>query len=131
MTKTGACFLKVKKLRLMVHLGCTAGEREITQPVDVDIFLRFSEMPEGAHSDSLKGTVCYDAISAVMKKTVADGTHFHLLEKLALSLFTSVRKDVDASVGIWIEVTKLHPPVTDLNGGVTFSFGDWVPTSNL
>ena len=83
MQNLGSAILDIHKLRLLVHLGCTEGERKNTQPVDVDVSLRFSGLPVGGETDSLKDTVCYAELSQIMKETVK-GKHFALVEKLSL-----------------------------------------------
>jgi dihydroneopterin aldolase len=116
--------LHIRKLRLMVHLGCTAAERSKVQPVDVDFIFKFEGIPTGAISDQILETICYDEISKLMKKIILD-KEFNLVEKLGYDLFHGVKSQIPTKTLCWIQVTKLSPPVDDLLGGVSFSFGDW------
>jgi dihydroneopterin aldolase len=121
MIKIGSSILHIRKLRLMVHLGCTAEERKTLQPVELDIMLRFHGLPAGTESDNLSETICYSEIAGLLRELISK-KEFNLIERLALK-----EKIPTASAETWISAVKLNPPVQDLNGGVSFSFGDWVP----
>lgn len=116
--------LKVRRLRLNVHLGCTAEEQKNLQPVDVNLTFKFEGLPTGSVSDELEETLCYDKISTLLKNKV-ENKYFKLVEKLAFELFAEVRNFATPNIKLWIEVIKVHPPVEDLLGGVSFSFGEF------
>jgi dihydroneopterin aldolase len=127
MIKIGSSILHIRKLRLMVHLGCTAEERKTLQPVELDIMLRFHGLPAGTESDNLSETICYSEIAGLLRELISK-KEFNLIERLALELFQALKEKIPtASAETWISAVKLNPPVQDLNGGVSFSFGDWVP----
>ena len=116
--------LKVRRLRLNVHLGCTQEEQKNLQPVDVNLTFKFEGLPTGSISDELEETFCYDKISTLLKNKV-ENKYYKLVERLTLELFAEVRNFATPNIKVWIEVIKIHPPVENLLGGVSFSFGEF------
>lgn len=122
--------LMVRGLRLMVHLGCGAEERRNPQPVDLDLALKFTRPPSGCESDELEDTVCYGELSERLA-AYCEGKQFKLVESLAAQLFRVAKETTNVKFRdavLSLRVTKLHPPVANLNGGVTFTIGDWDAT---
>jgi len=114
--------------RLEVRLGCTASERARPQAVDLDLSVRFAELPGACTSDDLEDTVCYaELIEAA--RSVCAGREFQLLERLAHELFRRLQPLVPPGAELWLRATKLHPPVDGLTGGVAFSLGDFDGTT--
>src|SRR5262252_5450743 len=109
--------------RLWVRLGCGAEERAQPQAVDLDLAVRFAELPAACESDKLGDTVCYAELIDAARAAVA-GREFRLVERLAHELFASLRPLVPPGAELWLRVTKLRPPVAELAGGVAFSLGD-------
>jgi 7,8-dihydroneopterin aldolase/epimerase/oxygenase len=116
--------LECNGARLWVRLGCGAEERAQPQAVDLDLAVRFAELPPACESDKLGDTVCYAELVEVARRAVA-GREFHLVERLAHALFAELRRLVPPGAELWLRVTKLHPPVAELAGGVAFSLGDF------
>jgi len=94
--------LEFRGARLEVRLGCSAEERAEPQPVDLDLAVRFRELPKACA-----------------------GREFQLVERLAHELFGRLRALVPEDAELWLRATKLRPPVTGLHGGVAFSLGDF------
>ena len=110
--------------RLEVRLGCSAAERFAPQAVDLDLAVRFAELPVACASDRLEDTLCYaELIDAARAACV--GREFHLVERLAHELFGHLRALVPPGAELWLRTTKLRPPVVGLTGGVAFSLGDF------
>jgi dihydroneopterin aldolase len=116
--------LEFKGARLSVRLGCGADERAIPQAVDLDVAVRFAELPPACESDKLEDTVCYADLIEAARARVA-GREFHLVERLAHELLAALRPLVPPGAELWLRVTKLRPPVSELAGGVAFSLGDF------
>jgi len=116
--------LEFRGARLDVRLGCSAAERAVPQPVDLDVAVRFAELPIACASDKLEDAICYvDLIDAA--RAACAGREFQLVERLAHELFGRLRPLVPPGAGLWLRATKLRPPVVGLSGGVAFSLGDF------
>jgi dihydroneopterin aldolase len=116
--------LEFRSARLSVHLGCSADERAHPQDVDLDVAIRFGAPPVGCETDELEDTICYAGLIKAARE-VCQKREFRLIEKLAREIYHRLRCEVPAGSDLWLNVTKLHPPVPGLQGGVSFSFGDW------
>ncbi len=116
--------LEFRGARLDVHLGCSDAERATRQAVDLDLAVRFAELPEACVSDKLEDTVCYAELIDAARAACA-GREFKLVEHLAHALFLRLRPMVPTGAELWLRATKLHPPVAGLSGGVAFSLGDF------
>src|SRR5262245_58043391 len=116
--------LEFRGARLSVHLGCGAEERAVPQPVDLDVTVRFAELPAACETDKLEDTLCYaDLIEAARARV--RGREWKLVERLARELYGALRPLVSPGAELALRVTKLHPPVADLAGGVSFALGDF------
>ncbi len=118
--------LSLKKLRLLVSLGCSPEERQVLQYVSFDLEVRFIVPPQGCMTDSLEQTVCYAKLSQKIKE-VCDRREYQLIEKLGWDIYQAVREDLPEQSLLWLRATKEHPPVAHLEGGAAFSLGDWEP----
>jgi len=116
--------LEFRGARLAVRLGCGADERAQPQPVDLDVAIRFADLPPACESDKLEDTICYAELIVAARAAVR-GREFHLVERLAHELLAVLRPLVPPGAELWLRVTKLRPPVADLAGGVAFSLGDF------
>ena len=116
--------LEFRGARLSVRLGCGAEERSVPQPVDLDVSVRFAELPAACESDKLEDTVCYADLIEAARARVA-GREFKLVERLAHELYGTLRPLVPPGAELALRVTKLHPPVAELAGGVSFALGDF------
>jgi dihydroneopterin aldolase len=116
--------LEFRGARLDVRLGCSADERAVPQAVDLDLAVRFPELPSACETDKLEGTVCYAELIDAARDACA-GREFHLVERLAHELFAALHPRIPPGTELWLRVTKVRPPVADLAGGVAFSLGDF------
>jgi dihydroneopterin aldolase len=116
--------LEFRGARLEVRLGCSEAERARPQPVDLDLAVRFAELPIACASDKLEDTLCYAELIDAARAACA-GREFHLVERLAHELFGHLRALVPPGAELWLRTTKLRPPVVGLTGGVAFSLGDF------
>lgn len=115
--------LDVEAIRLKVRLGCLPAERALAQDVEVRITIRFAELPPACWTDALHDTVCYAELAALAREHVR-GREFRLIERLALELYGLVRERLPRGARLELGVTKLAPPVPELERGVRFTIAD-------
>ncbi len=120
-----ASSLSLKRLRLLVRLGCSAEERSIPQYVSVEVEVRFQSPPQGCQSDSLQETICYAQLSEKIKR-VCDQREYALIEKLGWAIYQAVRELLPQSALLLVRTHKERPPVDHLEGGAVFTLGDWM-----
>ena len=85
-----AVTLEVPAIRLEVRLGCEAAERALPQAVDIELRIRFADLPAACWTDELADTVCYAELAALLREHCAQ-REFRLIERLALELSGVVR----------------------------------------
>ena len=115
--------LEVRGARLAVRLGCTLEERRLPQEVDLDFTIRFAEAPPGCRTDRLEDTVCYARLVEAARAHV-EAREFALMERLSEELHGLFKKGLPPHATLSLRVTKVHPPVPKILGGVSFSYGD-------
>lgn len=110
-----------------MHLGWTEAERQQTQPVDLAVHLRFPQAPKACDSEQLDETICYDSLVSFIKTLCAEQS-FQLIERLGAWLYNNIKHFLGSDVDVWLQVTKVYPPISDLSRGVSFTYGDWQAT---
>jgi len=118
--------LTFDKARLNICIGHTEEERQVSQEIDLAVSIRFSEPPPACVTDKLTETICYDELISAAR-AFCEGQEFQLIERLTNDLHKLLKGMLPASASLWVETTKLNPPVKELYGGVSFSFGDFQP----
>lgn len=116
--------LTLHGLRLKVRLGCESEERAIPQYVQFDVRVRFKTLPSGCLSDSLDQTICYAQLTNQIRK-ISEKQEFRLIEHLGWQIFASLKEILPANTPLWIRTLKEKPPIEDLQGGASFTLGDW------
>lgn len=112
--------LNVRGVQLFVHLGYTEAERAQKQEVLADIELYFSKEPLATKTDQLKDTICYHTLIVDLRNFVGQ-KHFAMVEKLSADIFDFLSQKLGSSSKIRLSITKTHPPVDGLLGGVEYS----------
>lgn len=111
--------MTVRDLEIWVHLGCSAAERAVPQPVAVSVRIRFPRPPLACASDRLDDTVCYARLAEVLGER-AGARAYSTVESLTFALVEAMRSLVPTELRLALEVTKLRVPVAGMRGGVTF-----------
>ena len=114
--------LTIRGISLPIRLGCSADERLNSQPVEIDLTIRFETPPRGMVTDRLEDTVCYDALVGAIKEAVSD-REFSLIEHLANEILTSLRRIVESEHKLRVTVRKISPPVPEITKGAEFTVG--------
>lgn len=105
----GSDRIELRGLRALGRHGALAGERESSQPFEIDLDLR-ADLSVASGSDRLTDTVDYGAVVAAAV-AVVETESWHLIERLAERVAEAVG-EVDERVGrVTATVRKLRPPV--------------------
>lgn len=118
-----AAILRLNQLMVTTRLGYHAYERAVPQQASVDVVLTYAELPSACQTDEVAETYCYDQLATTLK-TVAAETEYQLIERLAYAMYECLRADLNGGDKLWLQVTKVHPPVKGLQGGASFSIGE-------
>ncbi len=108
----------IERLEFQGHIGTTAGERQRTQPMAVDVEL---EYPAGYHDaasakDDLSHAVDYARVAKRLVE-IGSGREYSLLETLAERLTGMLFAEFPVS-GVRLWVRKMIPPVEAVHGSV-------------
>ena len=115
--------LKIKSLNLPVHIGQNEEERRIAQDIHFYINIGFPQPPQAEQTDNIENTVCYHKICETLKKLTSQKT-FALVEKLAHDSLIEIKKLIPDTAYVSVCVHKIHPPVVNLQEGVSYTCGD-------
>lgn len=124
--------LSINALRLPVHLGVEASERERAQPVEVTAQLYFESLPECAEDDESDTFICYDVICSSLSNYV-QGKEFRFIEYLCMDLYRVIRTHLEDQLGeeaakavkLWVKLHKCVAPVPYMTGGAHFIYSDF------
>jgi len=115
--------LTINKLLVMVKLGTTEEEREVPQPVEIDITFFFPNLPDECMRDTSEPSLCYKDISDNVQD-FAEKNEFKLIEYFAYQVFLFLRNFIPEKVGVLTKVTKCNPPVDAIQEGCTVVHSD-------
>ncbi len=122
MKKIFASTLSLQGLELKIHLGWSRAEQLKKQVVVLDVDIFFTTPPIACTTDILQDTLCYDNLVKNIKKDLAK-KKFRLIENLGYSLVQIIKKSLPKDAGVSIKVKK-QPGISNLTGGVSFSYGE-------
>ena len=101
--------IEIRGLRLLAHVGVPDAERDVAQPLELDIDLEV-DLRDAAESDAVGDTVDYGAIAVVVAGILGDG-RFALLERVAAEVAQAILAHDGRTRGVTVAVRKLRPPV--------------------
>jgi len=116
--------LTIPSIRCSARIGWADRERVDPRGVRVFIALAFSTPPAATVSDALADTVDYAALSTRVV-SLCGARPYRLLEHLGRTLFDELRRDLPAQVRLWLEVSKEHSPLAEMEVSPRFGVGDW------
>ena len=122
--------LRLDALKCLVRLGWGEEERSVPQSVHFWLQIRFApgSVPAACRSDDLNGTICYASLSDRLVRLCAD-REFRLIEHLGWAAFETLKPLLPDGALLWLRVQKDKPPIADLEGGASFSVGEWEQTA--
>lgn len=100
--------IRVQGIELWGHCGVTEAEREVGQPLRVDVSLMPSDTT-GARSDELERTVDYGQVVELVRRCV-DERSYNLIERLADEIVRRLIQEHQPRE-VTVTVTKPSPPV--------------------
>lgn len=105
----------IERLEFHAHCGTTDAERDVPQPLAVDVEL-FGDASGAAATDDLARALDYEGVARRITEAAA-GRRFRLLETLAEDLIRLLFSEFPASrIRLWIR--KVVPPVAGVRGSV-------------
>ena len=115
--------LRVTRIVLPVHLGWEAHERSATQPVEVELELRFGRPPAACATDALTDAVDYGELVGRISE-LARAREYRLIEHLARTLFGAAREGLPDGCRLALTVAK-WPPLKEVEGMAAFRLAEW------
>lgn len=112
--------LQVPCYRLWLSVGWTDAEREIPQPIDIELSISLAAAPSASKTDSLADTFCYASLLDALAKA-SQVRSFKLLECLAeilLGITEQFLQDKGYRAAIAVGVTKVCPPISGVLSGI-------------
>jgi 7,8-dihydroneopterin aldolase/epimerase/oxygenase len=100
--------ITLKNIRTFSYHGCLVEESKIGSNYRVDLLIK-ANLSTSAESDSLRDTVDYVALNAIVVKEMA--IRAELLETVAQRIINRVFDDLKKVTHITVEVSKLNPPI--------------------
>lgn len=117
--------LEIKSLILPVHIGRTKEERQEAQDIAFHITVGFNQALQDEQTDILEHSVCYFKVCERIKELISRN-QFLLIEKLGFDTLTVLKGWLPSHVCVRVCVHKVHPPVSHLEGGVSYTCGDFL-----
>ncbi len=115
--------LRLAQIVVPVRIGWNSAERQRSQPVAIDLDIRFQEPPGACESDEVSGTIDYAELVERVTQ-LCEEAEFRLIERLASTLYHAIRARLPKTTGLAVTVTK-RPPLAMVEGGASFRIGDW------
>ena len=118
--------LEIKSLILPVYIGRTKKERDKAQDIAFHITIGFTKALKDEETDKMENSVCYSKVCEQIKQLTLKNK-FSLIEKLAFETLITVKKLLSSQkkTRVRVCVHKIHPPVANLEGGVSYTCGDF------
>ena len=101
----------VQELVISAHIGHLPAEREVAQPVALDIRLDI-DWKSAAQSKALDDTVCYATLCSEIR-TLIESKSWTLLEELSEAVHEQILKCFPRVTGINLRIKKFAVPGTD------------------
>jgi dihydroneopterin aldolase len=115
--------LRVTRIVLPVHLGWESEERSATQPVEVELELRFERPPRACATDDLQDAVDYGDLVQRLSG-LARARAYRLIEHLGRALFDATREALPDRCRLALTVSK-WPPLEEVEGVAAFRLAEW------
>ena len=101
--------IRIKNAQIYAYHGVASDEQNLGGKFEVDVDMR-CDLSKAISSDSLTQTVDYEAVYALILKTVTS-KKYHLLEALANAIAGNLLSSFLLMTEITVRIRKPHPPV--------------------
>jgi dihydroneopterin aldolase len=101
--------IRITNASFYAYHGVASEEQNRGGKFEVDVELR-ADLSSAARQDSLKGTIDYEAVYALIRRTVT-ARKYYLLETLAKTLAANLMSAFPEIASVVVKVRKPHPPV--------------------
>ncbi|MFI5253421.1 MAG: dihydroneopterin aldolase [Bacteroidota bacterium] len=101
--------IRIKNAQIYAYHGVASDEQNLGGKFEIDVDMH-CDLSKAISSDSLNQTVDYEAVYAVILKTVTS-KKYHLLEALANSIAGQLLASFLLMTEITVRLRKPHPPV--------------------
>lgn len=101
--------IRIKNAVFYAYHGVATDEQNLGGKFEIDLELE-SDLSAAFHTDSLKSTVDYEAVYALVQRTVTE-KKYYLLEALGNAIAERIFREFAMVEGVVVTVRKPHPPV--------------------
>ena len=109
--------LEIKNLIFFVNLGMTEKEIFIPQKISLNIIFIFTEADWS--TDNLQNKICYDNLIQEIQNLLIKNK-YNTVEYLTKQVYLFLTSYAQGVNELDLTITKLNPPISNENGGVTF-----------
>jgi len=101
--------IRIKNAVFYAYHGVASDEQNLGGKFEIDLELE-SDLSAAFHTDSLKSTVDYESVYALLQRTVTE-KKYYLLEALGNAIAERIFREFATLEGVVVTVRKPHPPV--------------------
>ena len=114
--------MNINAYDVWIRLGCAVEEQTFIQQVRFDIEISFTDPVVAEQSDALIDSVDYVKLTSIVNE-VALRKNYALIEHLCFSVFNEIKIKLlkDKKGQFKVSCLKLRPPVSQLQGGVSWT----------
>ena len=101
--------IKIKNATFYAYHGVERDEQNLGGKFEVDVEIQ-GDLSAAFSTDSLKSTINYEAVYAMVEKTVTE-KKYYLLEALASAIARKILREIAPVDQVVVKVRKPHPPI--------------------
>ena len=101
--------IRIRNAAFYAYHGVARDEQNLGGKFEVDVEIQ-GDLSAAFHTDSLKSTIDYEAVYALIQRTVTQ-KKYYLLEALANTIAEGLLMEFSAIDAVIVTVRKPHPPV--------------------
>lgn len=127
MSKGYSSIMKINDYQVWVHLGCSAEEQAVVQPVLFSLEIVFNQKIQAEVSDRLADSIDYVSLIEIIK-TAAQQKNYSMIEHLCFSVSEALRANLSGRYAgsLITKIKKIRAPIKNLHHGV-----EWVCKTDL